>query len=87
PGGFASMISAASEAGYAPLPPAEGSAPASPKSTRLDPEQAKKYADRMKRAEAQAKASASPGARPKNAPSGQPKDAPAKKAEAQNTDQ
>ncbi|MGZ3416145.1 MAG: hypothetical protein ACXVAT_20220, partial [Isosphaeraceae bacterium] len=63
------------------------SAPASPKSTRLDPEQAKKYADRMKRAEAQAKASASPGARPKNAPSGQPKNALAKKAEAQNKDQ
>lgn len=81
------MISVPSGTGYAPLPPAKASAPASPKSTRLDPEQAKKYADRMKKAEAQAKASASPGARPKNAPSGQPKDAPAKKAEAQNTDQ
>src|SRR5208283_3232761 len=73
--------------GYTPLPPAKASAPASPKSTRLDPEQAKKYADRMKRAEAQAKASASPGARPKNAPPAQPKNAPAKKAEAQNKDQ
>ena len=86
-GGFASMISVPSGTGYAPLPPAKASAPASPKSTRLDPEQAKKYADRMKRAEAQAKASASPGARPKNAPSGQPKNALAKKAEAQNKDQ
>ena len=86
-GGFASMISAPSGTGYAPLPPAKASAPASPKSTRLDPEQAKKYADRMKRAEAQAKASASPGAQPKNAPSGQPKNALAKKAEAQNKDQ
>ena len=87
PGGFVSMISAPSETGYAPLPPAEASAPASPKSTRLDPEQAKKYADRMKRAEAQANASASPGEQPKNAPAGQPKNAPAKKAEAQNKDQ
>lgn len=86
-GAFASMISVPSGTGYTPLPPAKASAPASPKSTRLDPEQAKKYADRMKRAEAQAKASASPGARPKNAPSGQPKNALAKKAEAQNKDQ
>ncbi|MGZ3300405.1 MAG: proton-conducting transporter transmembrane domain-containing protein, partial [Isosphaeraceae bacterium] len=86
-GGFASMISVPSGTGYTPLPPAKASAPASPKSTRLDPEQAKKYADRMKRAEAQAKASASPGAQPKNAPSGQPKNALAKKAEAQNKDQ
>ncbi|MGB0066853.1 MAG: NADH-quinone oxidoreductase subunit N, partial [Isosphaeraceae bacterium] len=72
-GGFASMISVPSGTGYAPLPPAKASAPASPKSTRLDPEQAKKYADRMKKAEAQAKASASPGAQPQNALSGQPK--------------
>ena len=86
-GGFAAMISAPSGTGYAPLPPAKASAPASPKSTRLDPEQAKKYADRMKKAEAQAKASASPGAQPKNAPPGQPKNAPAKKAEAQKKDQ
>ncbi|MGZ3316352.1 MAG: NADH-quinone oxidoreductase subunit NuoN [Isosphaeraceae bacterium] len=85
-GGFASMIPAPSGTGYAPLPPAKASAPASPKSTRLDPEQAKKYADR-KKAEAQTKASASPGAQPKNAPPGQAKNAPAKKAEAQQKDQ
>ena len=81
------MISAPSGTGYAPLPPAMASAPASPKSTRLDPEQAKQYADRMKKAEAQAKALASPGAQPKNAPPGEAKDALAKKAEAQQEDQ
>ena len=86
-GGFAAMNSAPSGTGYAPLLPAKASAPASPKSTRLDPEQAKKYADRMKKAEAQAKASASPGAQPKNAPPGQAKNALAKKAEAQQKDQ
>ncbi len=87
PGGFASMIPVPSGTGYALLPPAKASAPASPKSTRPDPEQAKKYADRMKKAEAQAKTSASPGAQPKNTPPGQPKNALAKKAEAQKKDQ
>src|SRR5208337_2527820 len=39
-GGFASMISAPSETGYAPLLPARSLAPPSPKSARPDPEQA-----------------------------------------------
>ena len=82
-GGFAAMISAPSGTGYAPLPPAKGPAPPSPKSPGLDPETAKNYGARMKKAQA----SASPGGQAKNAPPGQPKNAPAKKAEAQQKDQ
>jgi len=78
-GEFASMISAPSGTGYAPLPPARGPAPPSPKSPGLDPEQAKMYGARLKQAESPT----SQGAQPKNAPPGQPKNAPAKKAEAQ----
>jgi len=88
-GGFAATVSAPSGTGYAPLLPAKTAAPASPKSARPEPEQAKRYEARMKEAQAKASASASasPGAQPKNAPAAQPKNAPAKKAEAQEKDQ
>ena len=82
-GGFASMVSAPSGTGYAPLPPARGPAPPSPKSAGMDPEHAKMYGARLKRAQSPT----SQGAQPKNAPPGQPKNAPAKKAEAQQKDQ
>ena len=49
-GGFAAMISAPSGTGYAPPPPAKGPAPPSPKSPGLDPETAKNYGARMKKA-------------------------------------
>ncbi len=86
-GGFAAMISAPSGTGYAPLPPARGPAPPSPKSAGMHPEQAKMGGARTNKAQA----SASPAAQPKNASAAQPKDAPpeqlkdapAKKAEAQ----
>ncbi len=75
-GGFASMVSAPSGTGYAPPPPDKGPAPPSPKSPGLDPETAKKYGTRMKKAQA----SASPGGQAKKAPPGQAKNALAKKA-------
>jgi len=72
-GGYASMISAPSGTGYAPLPPPDPKAapPASPKSPVLSPEMAKNYGALMKQA------AASMG------PSPPPKAAPAKKAEGQ----
>lgn len=82
-GGFAAMNSAPSGTGYAPLLPARGAAPPSPKSPGLDPELAKTYGAMMKHAQTLA----SPGGQAKNAPPAQAKNAPAKKAEAQQKDQ
>ena len=77
-GGFAAMISAPSGTGYAPLPPAKASAPASPKSTRLDPEQAKKYAARMKKARSPSQGVGAAGSAAQECPASAAQECPGK---------